>query len=39
LRRANPATRQRVLRVAEALVSDEERVARPTQRGRKKRRN
>lgn len=38
LRRANAATRQRVLRVAEALVRDDEIATRPSQRGRKKRR-
>jgi transcriptional regulator with XRE-family HTH domain len=37
LRRANAATRQRVLRVAEALVREDETTTRPSQRGRKKR--
>jgi transcriptional regulator with XRE-family HTH domain len=38
LSRASVATRQRVLRVAEALVREDETVARGSQRGRKKRR-
>lgn len=38
LSRASAATRQRVLRVAEALVREDESTARPSQRGRRKRR-
>lgn len=38
LRRASNATRQRVLRVAEALVREDEATARPHARGRKKKR-